>query len=175
MEIIVSRISEEDGLNLHHTYPHGMIKLSGDGGEIAGPTTLTALATRIESSVRVVGNISSSIRIECSRCLEEMILSVEEPIDVLYRPPIDSPEPDEESELGEDDLEVSFYRGETINLEDMVREQIELALPMSRLCREDCRGLCPHCGTNLNNADCSCPKTESESRWAALKDIKLDS
>jgi uncharacterized protein len=67
---------------------------------------------------------------------------------------------------------VSYYQGEGLLLEDALREQVLLALPLKVICREDCRGLCPHCGTNLNIGQCSCAEPAEDPRWAALKDIR---
>jgi uncharacterized protein len=61
-----------------------------------------------------------------------------------------------------------------IDLDDLVREQIDLALPMSRLCKEECQGLCPHCRTNLNEKTCQCEEKQIDSRWAALKGLKSE-
>ena len=84
-------------------------------------------------------------------------------------PPLGS---EEEHELDENDLSLGFYQDGVIDLDDITREQIELALPMVRLCADDCRGLCTECGTNLNLGECSCKDQQIDDRWAALKELK---
>jgi uncharacterized protein len=75
------------------------------------------------------------------------------------------------------EAEVGYYEGDGILLEDALREQVLLEAPIRAICREDCKGLCPHCGANLNQQQCSCAEPLEDPRWAALKDIrsKLDS
>ena len=65
------------------------------------------------------------------------------------------------------------FDGKTINLATIVREQVLLALPMSVVCKEDCRGLCPICGQDQNQSACDCERHVPDPRFAALKNIKL--
>src|SRR5215213_1677197 len=80
----------------------------------------------------------------------------------------------ENVELQAEDLILSAYEGDAVDLDELVREQILLALPSRHLCREDCKGLCQKCGANLNDAPCSCEQGEVDPRWAALADLKKD-
>jgi uncharacterized protein len=73
------------------------------------------------------------------------------------------------------ELEVGFYQGNGLQLEDALKEQIMLALPMRGLCRPDCRGLCPQCGQNRNLVECGCPEEAGDSRWAPLAGLKIES
>jgi uncharacterized protein len=98
-------------------------------------------------------------------------IPVEQSFDLLYIPPL---RVEDERELGEDDLAVGFYQNQVIEVDDLVREQIELALPMGRLCKQDCRGLCPHCGANLNQVECGCSAEVVDPRWEALRVLKSD-
>ena len=79
---------------------------------------------------------------------------------------------EEESAIEEDDLETSYYRDEVIDLDELMREQFYLALPMKPLCREDCRGLCPQCGVNLNSGTCDCVAEWKDPRLAPLEAMK---
>jgi len=82
----------------------------------------------------------------------------------------------EERSVAVAETEVSYYQGEGLLLEDALREQVLLAVPLKVICHEDCSGLCPHCGKNLNVERCSCAEPVEDPRWSALKDIrgKLD-
>ena len=78
---------------------------------------------------------------------------------------------DEEREVQEDDLDTSYYRDHQIDLNELLREQFYLALPMKPLCRDDCKGLCPQCGTNWNTGVCTCTSGWEDPRLAALKGL----
>ncbi len=80
----------------------------------------------------------------------------------------------DEQEVEEEDLDTSYYRDDQIDLNELLREQFYLALPMKPLCREDCRGLCPQCGTNLNTGTCTCATEWEDPRLAALKGLVRD-
>jgi len=74
-------------------------------------------------------------------------------------------------ELTEAELAVSVFDGETIDVDEIVKEQVLLAVPTRMLCREDCKGICPECGTNRNTGDCTCVTHDIDPRWAALKNL----
>ena len=172
MDVNVSQISEYDGLTIQHVYAEGEPRLTGDESRIVGRTTLNLHASRDGEKVRLVGSLSAAVEIDCDRCLALVSLPVDKTFDLLYIPPLRA---EEEKELEDDDLSVAFYQRQVIDLDDLVREQIELALPMGRLCREECRGLCPRCGTNLNEAECTCAADLADSRWGALGGLKFES
>jgi len=121
-------------------------------------------------SFRVTGHVFTQLELECGRCVEPFELPVDATFDLRYVP---QPEhgSDEERELAEDDLTTAFYREGVLDVIDLLREQFQLVLPMKPLCREDCRGLCPECGTNLNRASCECAPRWEDPRLAALKGL----
>jgi uncharacterized protein len=99
---------------------------------------------------------------------------VDAPFDIRYLPFSEaSSEP--EREVEEEDLGTSFYRDDRIDLNELLREQFYLALPMKPLCQEGCKGLCSQCGTNLNLGSCDCAPVWEDPRLAALKGLKRDS
>ena len=120
---------------------------------------------------RLVGRVASELELSCSRCLEPFCLPVDASFDVRLLRASDASTADER-EVGEEDLEIGYYRDEQIDLNELLREQFYLALPMKPLCREECRGLCPHCGTDLNTAACDCAPAWEDPRLAALKHLK---
>jgi uncharacterized protein len=107
------------------------------------------------------------LELACSRCLEPFELPVDAEFDVRYLP--QSENTGEEREVEEDDLTVAFYRDEVIDLGQLLEEQFYLALPMKPLCRDDCQGLCPSCGVNLNVETCGCQVRWEDPRLAGLK------
>lgn len=169
MKIVVAQISEDEGLSVHHIYPQAELVLAGEGARLSGPCELSLQATRADNRVELIGKISTAVEFECDRCLTRLELPVGESFDLLYIPPLGI---ENEHELGEDDLSLGFYQDGVIDVDDIAREQIELALPMARLCAEDCRGLCPECGANLNHGECDCSKDRIDDRWTALKELK---
>ncbi|MBO0910643.1 MAG: DUF177 domain-containing protein [Acidobacteria bacterium] len=121
--------------------------------------------------IRVAGSFSTRVELACARCLEPVSRDVGRKFDLLYRPQ-GADAGKEELSVTAAEAEVSYYQGEGLLLEDVLREQILLALPLRVICKEECRGLCPHCGKNLNSEQCSCAEPLEDPRWAALKEIR---
>jgi uncharacterized protein len=126
---------------------------------------------KVIQDIRVQGRLATSVESFCARCLEPLTQEVKREFDLLYRPQGADAGRDEIS-VTDAEAEISYYEGEGILLDDVVREQILLEVPLKLTCREDCKGLCPHCVKNRNLEDCSCVTTLEEPRWAALKDIR---
>jgi uncharacterized protein len=120
--------------------------------------------------IRLVGKLLTRVEMNCARCLEPVVRVVDREFDLLYRPEgIDGGE--EERAVNEADTEIGYYQGEGLLLEDVLREQILLALPMRLVCSDACKGLCPQCGGNLNVETCSCAPP-ADPRWQALNGLK---
>ncbi|NTW78389.1 MAG: DUF177 domain-containing protein [Syntrophaceae bacterium] len=132
---------------------------------------VTCQITKASSTVFIKGSISAIIGIACSRCLEDASLTVGG--DFAYTLVPLTPETREDLELQAEDLEVSSYQGDFIDLAPIIYEQIILQIPLKPLCSEDCKGLCPHCGTNLNVASCNCGLEIIDDRLAVLKKFKI--
>jgi uncharacterized protein len=125
----------------------------------------------IIKDIRLNGRLAGTMQLACARCLEPVEQDVRRDFDLLYRPQgADAGEP--ERPVTATEAEISYYQGEGLLLEDVLREQVLLAVPLKAICREDCKGLCPHCGKNLNLEQCSCAEPQEDPRWAALKDIR---
>jgi uncharacterized protein len=169
MKIVVAQISEDEGLIVHHLYPEGDPGLAAGEGHLIGQCELNLRATRADEKVQLIGSVTVIVEFECDRCLSTLSIPVEASFDLLYVPPLGT---ENERELEENDLSLGFYQDGIIDVDDLTREQIELALPMARLCSDDCRGLCPECGANLNVGECACSEDHVDSRWAALKELK---
>jgi uncharacterized protein len=114
------------------------------------------------------GRLQARLQLICGRCLEPFTLPVDTQVDLTYVPH-PAVAADDEVELSQDDLTTAFYRDLTLDLGEMVREQFYLALPMRPLCREDCKGLCPQCGTNLNQGTCACDVRWEDPRLEGLR------
>lgn len=126
-----------------------------DDFAVRGDVSLAVEIQKDRDRYRLVGTVRATLELGCSRCLEGYAVPVDAAFDLRYLPQ-SANAGDEEQEIAEDDLSTAFYRDEVIDLGQLVREQFYLVLPMKPLCRPDCRGLCPQCGTNLNRDRCGC-------------------
>lgn len=135
---------------------------------VAAPVTLTFKVFKDQNRFRLAGRVKTTLELACSRCLEPFQQPVDAAFDIRYLPQSETAG-DEEREVEEDDLSDAFYRDEQIDLLQLMEEQFYLTLPMKPLCREDCQGLCPTCGTNLNEARCDCEVRWEDPRLAGLK------
>src|ERR1044071_5035682 len=126
-----------------------------DPYRVVAPVDLAFEIHKDKDKFRLVGTVVTELELPCSRCLEPFRLPVAAPFDIRYLPASDL-STEAEREVDDEDLETSYYENDAIDLNLLMREQFYLALPMKPLCREDCQGLCPHCGTNLNAGKCEC-------------------
>jgi DUF177 domain-containing protein len=129
-----------------------------------------------DKAVHFRGRLPAQLGLHCGRCLEAFVKELDEDLDLFFMPRGAQPDADEEEqevELSDRDMVVAYYDHDRIDLGEMVREQMHLALPLRRLCREDCRGLCPSCGVNRNTGSCDCQPTEAveDERLAPLRKI----
>lgn len=125
-----------------------------------------------EGQVRLQGTITGEVGSDCDRCLNPAKFPVDAKFDLFYEP-AGAVETDEEIAIQEADTETGFYEGEGIELEEVLVEQILLQLPMQRVCREDCKGICPVCGSDRNVTACDCRSKAGDDRWAALNKLAV--
>lgn len=128
--------------------------------------------------VFATGTFKGDLTVACSRCVEPVKLVIDERLLVTFMPtnemPVDDPDAEEGAEVPAGDLDLFPYEGEHVDLEPLFREQFVLAVPYAPLCKEDCKGLCPQCGTDLNTGTCTC-QAPVDPRFAGLKNLKLPS
>ena len=120
----------------------------------------TLLLTRNGARVFAQGAVRAQVQLPCGRCLEPAAVGIDSPLQVTFVPAPLLPET-KETELRGDDPDYCTYRGEEIDLSDLVREQVLLGIPYAPVCREDCLGLCPRCGIDRNRASCACPADQN--------------
>lgn len=133
----------------------------------AGPVHVELEAQQVLRDVLVNGQVKGMVAHECRRCLEPVSTPVVEDLSMFFQAGV----PEEQAEAEE--VYALPERGD-LDLAPAVREQVALAVPQFALCREDCRGLCPKCGRNLNEGDCDCVSEEVDDRWAALRRINFE-
>ena len=123
------------------------------------------------NEVFVNGHVETRAQVECDRCLKPVELPINADFTLEYIRDSDY-ESSEVAELTEAEMLVSVFDGKGIDVDEIVKEQILLAVPTRMLCGEDCKGICPQCGTDLNTGKCDCVTDDIDPRWAALKTLK---
>lgn len=119
----------------------------------------------------LIGQVQTALELSCSRCLEPFRVPVDVAFDLRYQPRRAAAD-GAEREVQEDDFSAAFYDDEAIDLGQLMRERLYLAVPMKPLCTDACRGLCPQCGTNWNKATCACARDWEDPRFAALRTLR---
>ena len=162
---------EQKPIRFAQSLPVGVIPFDSEF-EQQSPLTASGTAELHVSTeeLRVQGRLQVSLRMECDRCTEPFVQNIEEEFDLVYVP---TPEtsPGAEIAIGPGDSNVGFYDGPGLELNDILQEQVLLALPLQRLCRADCQGICPTCGQNRNETACHCQQQIIDERWSALKKL----
>lgn len=121
--------------------------------------------------IRLVGRFSTQLELRCARCLDPVELAVGTSFDLLYRP-LGAVRMPDESSIGPADTEIGYYQGDGLLLEDVLKEQVLLAVPLKEVCRNECKGICAGCGRNLNLESCACSEPVADPRWTALKELR---
>ncbi len=137
-----------------------------------GPIAVRLQHYRAGMELFFEGEISAQVLASCARCAEEFASRSERPFRFVLAPRAVGDGAD--GGLRAEDLEFSLYDGEDIDLAPLIAEQLLLGLPSRALCRDDCRGLCPGCGTNLNLHRCVCEPRAEDPRLAVLRSLKLE-
>lgn len=162
-------------IRFDETFAPGQIEFASENLEQVTPLHVAGSAELLKNTggeVRVQGRYTVEFTAPCDRCL----VSARHPLDTgfdLFYQPMATIARDEEIEIDEGEAEIGFYEGGGLELEDILREQILLALPMQRVCREDCKGICPVCGKNRNQNACDCHPDAADDRWGALRDLRI--
>lgn len=155
------------------TFPPGEIDFSGADVRQSSPLHATGVAELLantDGEVRIQGHLTVKLESECDRCLGQAEFPLDTGFDLFYRPSV-ALDDAEEVAIDEGEAEIGFYEGAGMELEDVLREQIMLLLPMQRVCSPDCKGICPVCGKNRNESACDCREEPVNDRWSALRRI----
>lgn len=134
------------------------MKASGELNAV-NPIITAFKAIRVKDMVEVEGVIKTAVGISCSRCLTDFTLSIHSDFALTFTkklPEYLNNDSGDGQELTAEEMGMILYKGEKINLRDAIQEQLILSIPFKPLCSETCKGLCMHCGSNLNEGDCGC-------------------
>jgi uncharacterized protein len=171
---------EKEPLLFGEAIPVGALEYAPDITQI-GPLPVTGRADLIVehrghreevADIRVRAAYHGDFEVLCARCVEPVRSPVSGSFDLIFRPQSADADPGERS-ITPDETEIGYYEESGLSLEDVVREQVLLSLPSRTLCKEDCKGLCPRCGQNLNLESCNCNPASAENapRWSALQGL----
>ena len=171
MLIELSKLEDGRG-KIDHVYPQTELDLLDERVSLAADVTAIVKVRRNGAQVGVEGTVQTIVRVECDRCIKPLDLPVNAEFSLEYLSK-DAYEASQVAELTEQEMDVSVFEGDTIDLDEIVREQILLFVPARTLCMENCKGICLGCGADLNAGECGCVITEVDPRWAALKNFKI--
>ena len=181
MEIRLEQI-EEEGLTFKFeksvdTFPILAEMVANGECEFTAPLRTALRALRIGDLVEIDGDIETSVRLPCSRCLQHFETPLNSSFALTYiqqtADVMEDIEP-QEVELSAEDMGIVYFRGEKINLKDAIQEQVVMEFPLRPLCKLDCKGLCPKCGEDMNEDPCDCDQRPSPGKFAVLKNLKLE-
>ena len=162
-------------IRFDETVEAGQMDFSGEGLEQDSPLKAAGVAELLADTggeIRIQGRYQVVLSAQCDRCLQKARFPLEKPFDLFYRP-MSVIARAEEVEIDEGEAEIGFYENGGLELEDVLREQVLLALPMQRVCSETCQGICPVCGRNRNEARCDCKIDSADGRWGAFRELEL--
>ena len=171
MKIEIERLTE-GGEDFEQVYSPEELPLEDEFARLASRVRVAGRASRKRGEVEVRGSLDTSVELPCDRCVAPVVL----PVNVDFKAELGFADANadaaEATELQDADMDFSTVEGDAVDLDEIVREQILLALPARQLCGEDCKGLCASCGGNLNERQCGCNQTEIDPRWSALSALK---
>jgi uncharacterized protein len=168
---------EHEPLLFDEAIPVGVLEYAPDVTQV-GPLPVIGRADLIVENrghrdqvadIRIRAAYHGPFELLCARCVEPVPTPVRGEFDLIFRPQFADAEAGERA-ITPDETEIGYYDESGLSLEDVVREQVLLSLPSRTLCKEDCKGLCPRCGQNLNQATCNCTSNPDASAtgWSAL-------
>jgi len=165
IQIDVSRLKNSPGEELRLSGEYQLETVQGDGSRIYfnSPVRLDAVLVNDHGALRLSGSVEGKAGVACGRCLEIFDLPVTAELDEIYHN-----ESQQEIQPGEEWIP---FRGDRLDITPEVVKSIFSSMPMKLLCREDCRGLCPKCGANLNQESCDCRQDEPDPRLEVLKKL----
>lgn len=176
MKLDLNEIASNLGKRIKFEINVAPIVDSDSGLKCVEPVTGSVTFTNTGETIDVRGKFATSIELDCARCLRASKMPVEMPIEEEL--PLEgqpwAPEPDEDiEELPEDEKE-PLFENNIFDLEEYLRQSILVGVPIKPLCEEECKGLCPRCGANLNDGPCECPPDQGDSPFAVLGSLVED-
>ena len=171
MRIELERL-EEFGGKFSRVYEINELPLDDTEVRLLEPAEVRGRIRREGKEVELRGDLRTKLEATCGRCLKPVVLPINAPFAERFVPAV-SWRDEEQHELHEVDLNLAVFDGEAIEMDDLVREEILLAMPGHVLCSEDCKGLCSICGIDKNLGSCDCESKEIDARWEGLENLRF--
>ncbi|MEY7999583.1 DUF177 domain-containing protein [Clostridium sp. Mt-5] len=161
MELNVSELFNENisSRELELTIKDDGFYYGGEYIKLLQPMNFSGTLNKVESIFILVGRLHCLLQLTCSRCFEKFPYAVDISITEKF------------TNSANGDEEIIFINSDIIDITEILENNIILNLPIKRLCRENCKGLCQKCGTNLNYSECQCKNDDIDPRLAKLKDM----
>jgi uncharacterized protein len=153
-----------------HQYGLGELALEDDRLRILNPPAVSGEIRLQGRRAKVTGKLVAQLQVECDRCLRPVELLVDSRFKLEYLSAEDY-QTQQDVELTEEDLDLMVFDGEIIDIDQLVTQELLLAVPAHVLCKDNCKGICPVCGADRNQAECGCESREVDPRWAGLKEL----
>lgn len=153
-----------------HVYEGDELEFHDERVRLLEPPEISGQLTPGRNEVLLSGRLAARVQVQCDRCLKAVEVPLRADFSLQFVTTANY-ERTHAAELEESDLALSVFDGETIDVDDIVREQVLLAVPTRSLCRDDCKGFCPSCGADRNLKECGCRTEETDPRWAGLKEL----
>lgn len=132
----------------------------GETIRFVAPVNLDCELTSVEDIINLDGFISTELKLSCSRCLD--IFNYKVGVEIHERFSVN---------LDDKDDDIILIDSDVIDVTEVIKNNIIMALPIKKLCKDVCKGLCQHCGNNLNLSPCNCVKEDIDPRFLELKDL----
>ncbi len=166
-QIPIAEIPDE-GLPLSYSEDPAELDLAVSGVRFLQPIAVDLILVKAAQAISATGRIKTSVTCECVRCLSRLLVPLDIPVATQFLPAL-PPLPPGEYQMPSEAAEDYYYQDDVVVLDDLVRQEVILAVPFRPQCRADCRGLCPQCGQDLNVGTCACA-LPPDPRWAALRE-----
>lgn len=165
LKVDLGELARKKRLQIDRTLPADHPATAGAGFRLVVPLDVHLEVQHAGSDVVALGRVEGEAEVACRRCLEPVRVPIDQEVTLVFRAGVSQAEAEAE------EIYPLPERGQELDLNGALREHLLLAVPEFLECQEACKGLCPHCGVNLNETTCSCEKTQSDDRWAALKQL----
>lgn len=162
LNVDLGELARKKRLQLDESVPADSHLLADAGFRLAGPLDVHLEIQPAGNDVLVRGEIEGAAEVACRRCLVDVRVPIDQEVTLLYREGVAQVEAEAE------EIYTLPSKGNDLDLSAAIREHVLLAVPEFVECQEACRGLCPHCGTNLNDTTCSCSEPAVDDRWSKL-------
>ena len=162
-----------------HDFPDASAWEESGDFKLHEPVRVEVTLNRIGGLIEAKGRVATKVESSCGRCLKNFTFDLDEPFVLTFtNEPLtvhdDGVDAEEGVELSAEELGLIPFVGESIDLSEAIGEQFLLALPVRPLCSEECQGLCPYCGIDLNEKKCHCAPPDFANKFSALKNLKLN-